>query len=280
MSTLTRLKSGLTVEQYNERTAEQKHAEVVEQINDTKVYDYESKTATFSNMRVTSMKTCRRVKISEPLPEKEEAQLQSVISAVENAINREAARNKSLRIKPSTLTRSEALGLKSLKKRTKRGQAALVATDKSGKMSVIDKINYDRLVAVHTSKDQVISEQEVIELETVLSATSSSVARILKIGDKWDQKDRVQSAAKSTLSSIPPLAILLKDHKPGPDKPVRPLCRSAESPNGPLSELTSDVMNIVANELNSRQLTEVKSTEEMCSILDSINDRVQPDSAV
>ena len=277
MSTLTRLKSGLTVEQYNERTAEQKHAEVVEQINDTKVYDYESKTATFSNMRVTSMKTCRRVKISEPLPEKEEAQLQSVISAVENAINREAARNKSLRIKPSTLTRSEALGLKSLKKRTKRGQAALVATDKSGKMSVIDKINYDRLVAVHTSKDQVISEQEVIELETVLSATSSSVARILKIGDKWDQKDRVQSAAKSTLSSIPPLAILLKDHKPGSDKPVRPLCRSAESPNGPLSELTSDVMNIVANELNSRQLTEVKSTEEMCSILDSINDRVQPD---
>ena len=133
------------------------------------------------------------------------------------------------------------------------------------------------MVAVHTSKDQIISEQEVIELETVLSATSSSVARILKIGDKWDQKDCVQSAAKSTLSSIPPLAILLKDHKPGPDKPVRPLCRSAESPNGPLSELTSDVMNIVANELNSRQLTEVKSTEEMCSILDSINDRIQPD---
>ena len=34
------------------------------------------------------MKTCRRVKITEPLPEKEEAQLQTVISAVELAINR------------------------------------------------------------------------------------------------------------------------------------------------------------------------------------------------
>ena len=70
---------------------------------------------------------------------------------------------------------------------------------------------------------------------------------------------------------------MLKDHKPGPDKPVRPLCRSAESPNGPLSEITSNVMSIVANELNGRQKTEVKSTEEMCAILDSINESVEPD---
>ena len=169
------------------------------------------------------------------------------------------------------------MGLRSLKKRTKRGHAAIVATDKSGKLSVVDKLNYDRLISEHTDKDQIIDEEHVVKLESILSATSSSLARVLKIGNKWGQQDRVQSAAKSTLSSIPPLAILLKDHKPGPNKPVRPLCRSAESPNGPLSEMTSDVMSLVANELNSRQKTEVKSTEEMCAILDSINDKIQPD---
>ena len=277
MSTLSRLKTGLTVEQHNDRTSEQKESDIISEVNSTKVYDYSTKTASFSNMRVTSMKTCRRVKITEPLPEQEEAQIQSVISAVEKAINLEASRNKSMRIKTSTLTKSEALGLKSLKKRTKNGQAAIVATDKSGKLSVIDKINYDRLVSEHTSKDQIINEDEVVRLETVLSATSSSLARVLKIGNKWNQQDRVQSAAKSTLSSVPPLAILLKDHKPGPNKPVRPLCRSSESPNGPLSEITSDVMCLVANELNSRQKTEVKSTEEMCAILDNINETIEPD---
>ena len=277
MSTLSRLKAGLTIEQHNDRTALQKETDIIDEVNSTKVYDYNSKVASFSNMRVTSMKTCRRVKISEPLPEKEEAQIQSVISAVEKAINLEASRDKRMRVKTSTLTKSEALGLKSLKKRTKLGHAAIVATDKSGKLSVLDKANYDRLVAEHTSKDQIIDEDEVARLETVLSATSSSLARVLKIGNKWNQQDRVQSAAKSTLSSVPPLAILLKDHKPGPNKPVRPLCRSSESPNGPLSEITSDVMCLVANELNSRQKTEVKSTEEMCAILDSINDKIEPD---
>ena len=277
MTVMSRLQEGISAEQQNAKTPEQKRLDVIEQINATNVYNFEHKTASFSNMRVTSMKTCRRVTIPEHLPEKEEAHIQSLLTSVEEAINREASRNKRMRIKPTTLTKSEALGLKSLKKRTKNGHAAIVATDKSGKLSVLDKLNYDRKVAEHTSRDLIISEQDVVKLEATLSATSSSLARVLKLGDKWNQQDRVQSASKSTLSSVPPLAILLKDHKPGPDKPVRPLCRSAESPNGPLSEITSNVMSIVANELNGRQKTEVKSTEEMCAILDRINESVEPD---
>ena len=277
MSVSQRIKQGRTEEDMNLRPEYMKREEAIEEVNKTKVYDFDSKYASFSNMRVTSMKTCRRVTIPEPLPEQEEAHIQTVITAVEGAINREAARNKSMRIKPSTLTKSEALGLKTLKKRTKKGESAIVATDKSGRLAVLDKANYDRKVAEHTKNDPIVSVEHVVKLEATLSATSSSLARLLKIGDKWGHQDRVQSAAKSELSSIPPLAILIKDHKPDVDKPVRPLCRSAESPNGPLSEITSDVMSIVANELNGRQGTEVKSTEEMCAILDNINTVVEPD---
>ena len=277
MTVSQRIKQGRTEEDMNLRPEYMKREEAIEEVNKTKVYDFDSKYASFSNMRVTSMKTCRRVTIPEPLPEQEEAQIQTVITAVEGAINREAARNKAMRIKPSTLTRSEALGLKTLKKRTKKGDSAIVATDKSGRLAVLDKANYDRKVAEHTKNDPIVSAQHVAKLEATLSATSSSLARLLKIGDKWGHQDRVQSAAKSELSSIPPLAILIKDHKPDADKPVRPLCRSAESPNGPLSEITSDVMSIVANKLNGRQRTEVKSTEEMCAILDNINNTVEPD---
>ena len=121
MSVSQRIKQGRTEEDMNLRPEYMKREEAIEEVNKTKVYDFDSKYASFSNMRVTSMKTCRRVTIPEPLPEQEEAHIQTVITAVEGAINREAARNKSMRIKPSTLTKSEALGLKTLKKRTKEG---------------------------------------------------------------------------------------------------------------------------------------------------------------
>ena len=143
----------------------------------------------------------------------------------------------------------------------------------------MSKEEYLRKVAEHTSNDPEVTHEEVIALEKVLSATSSSLARIMQIGSEWHQDDRVQSAVRATLTNVPPLAILVKDHKPGSDKPVRPLCRSTESPNGPLSQLTAKVMNIVATELNEHTQTEVKSTEEMCEILDRVN-KVTPANTV
>ena len=275
MTVKSRIDEGLTEEEVNDRSSEDKRSDAIETAVQTRVYDPQSKVASFSNMRVTSMRTCRRVKIPDPLPEKEEAAIQSVITAVEIAINGEEQRNSKLKSSVSTLTKQEALGLKSLKKRTKAGEAAIVATDKSGRLAVMSKEHYNRKVSEHTGEDPVVSEEDVIQLEQVLSCTSSSMARVMCIGDTWNQQDRVQSAVKATHTNVPPLAILLKDHKPGEDKPVRPLCRSTESPNGPLSQLTAKVMNIVAAELNTVNRTEVKSTEEMCSVLDSVNDNIQ-----
>ena len=278
MTLKDRLDNGLTEEQVNNRPCELKREEAIQTALKTRVYDPEDKTASFANMRVTSLPTCRRVKIPDPLPEKEEASIQSVITAVEAAIVREEERNKKLKVKTSTLTKAEAMGLKSLKKRTKNGEAAIVATDKSGRLAVMSKSEYERKVSEHTGSDPIVSQSDVSAMEQTLSATASSVARVLQLGETWNQTDRVQSAVKSTCTIIPPLAILLKDHKPGDDKPVRPLCRSSESPNGPLSHLTAKVMNLVAKELNVQVQTEVRSTEEMIAVLDSVNESITPDT--
>ena len=141
----------------------------------------------------------------------------------------------------------------------------------------MSKEEYARKVSEHTVNDPVVSPEDVILFEQLLSSTASSMARCMKISETWNQTDRVQSAVKATNTIVPPLAILLKDHKPGNDKPVRPLCRSSESPNGPLSNLTAKVMNIVAKELNNDNHTEVKSTEEMCAVLDSVNTFIDED---
>ena len=99
----------------NDKPSELKREEAIETALLTRVYNQDLKTASFSNMRVTSLKTCRRVKIPDPLPEKEEAAIQTVITAVEAAITREAQRNKKLRFKPSTLSKSEAMGKTQIK---------------------------------------------------------------------------------------------------------------------------------------------------------------------
>ena len=273
MTVKDRIDDDITEEEINKRTAEQKHSDSLDKALLTQVYDANLNEATFARMRVTSLKTCRRVTIPPPLPEKEEAKIQSVLTAIEEAINKESARNKKLRIRPSTLSKKEQTGLKMLRKRTKKGEAAIVATDKSGKMSALSKSVYDSKILEHTHMDKIITHQDVAKLETVLSATASSMARVLQIGEAWGQSDRVQSAVKSELTSVPPLAMLLKDHKEGSDKPIRPLCRSADSPNGVLSDLTAKVMQIVAKDINSKQLTKVCSTEQVCAILEDINSK-------
>ena len=274
-----RIDNNISEEDINNRPSEQKHEEAIQTALKTRVYDPESKVASFSKMRVTSLPTCKRVKIPDPLPEKEEASIQSVITSIEEAIVREEKRNKKLKFQTSTLTKSEALGLKSLRKRTKNGEAAIVATDKSGRLVVMSKSEYERKVAEHTGSDPIVNQSQVNDMEQILSATASSLARVMQIGEKWNQSHHVQSAVKSSNTIIPPLAILLKDHKPGDDKPVRPLCRSSESPNGPLSQLTAKVMNLVAKELNVQVQTEVKSTEEMIAVLDSVNENTSPDTS-
>ena len=273
MTVKDRIDDDISEEEINKRTAEQKHSDNLDKALLTQVYDANLNEASFARMRVTSLKTCRRVTIPPPLPEKEEAKIQSVLTAIEEAISKEAARNKKLRIRPSTLSKKEQTGLKMLRKRTKKGEAAIVATDKSGKMSALSKSVYDSKILEHTHMDKIITHQEVAKLETVLSATASSMARVLQIGEAWGQSDRVQSAVKSELTSVPPLAMLLKDHKEGSDKPIRPLCRSADSPNGVLSDLTAKVMQIVAKDINSKQLTKVCSTEQVCAILEDINSK-------
>ena len=64
------------------------------------------------------------------------------------------------------------MGLKSLKKRTKNGEAAIVATDKSGRLAVMSKSEYERKVAEHTGSDPIVSQSDVTEMEQISVSNS------------------------------------------------------------------------------------------------------------
>ena len=78
---------------------------------------------------------------------------------------------------------------------------------------------------------------------------------------------------------IPPLFGLRKDHKtpsPGQEEkgpPTRPVCGASESVNGPLSHILSEILNIMADELDKEIGTECRSTEEMISRIEAVNGR-------
>ena len=78
MTVKDRIDEDISEEEINKRTAEQRHSDSLDKALQTQVYDASLNEATFARMRVTSLKTCRRVTIPPPLPEKEEAKIQSV----------------------------------------------------------------------------------------------------------------------------------------------------------------------------------------------------------
>ena len=150
----------------------------------------------------------------------------------------------------------------------------MAPTDKSGKLSVNTKTNYLDKLKPHTENDEEITWKEKEESEKVLNAHTAQLARILMIGKKWKQEDRVKSAVTNHLGHIPSLYSLPKDHKPVPDDTgpkCRPVCGASEAPNGQLSEILSEVVVALSHNMDKEIGTMCLSTEEMLAEIDKVN---------
>ena len=103
------------------------------------------------------------------------------------------------------------------------------------------------------------------------------VGRVLKIGEAWGEGHvaRVFSALRSRNALKPPLSGRLKDHKPFDPTlgcpPQRQVCGAVESNNGPLSEILSEVINKLADEMDDRLQMLAYSTEEMAAAVEGVN---------
>ena len=92
---------------------------------------------------------------------------------------------------------------------------------------------------------------------------------------------RVNRALISNHMTIPPLMGLRKDHKSDiNDNPVlgpklRPLCPANVSPNAALGGLMASVARATGDEFQSRENTEVISTEELKFCISEANNRIK-----
>ena len=166
----------------------------------------------------------------------------------------------------SNLNEAERRGLKSLKKRVNNSEIVIVPTDKSGRFAVMSLTTYELAGQAHTNKDEVVPFSIVKSTQTELNGHVSMLIKTFKIGEEWNHGDRMRETMINNSLAVCPLYLLYKDHKgwdrsKGPIPPTRPVASGNRGMNLHLSEILSDILEPVADEVKNSN--EVISTEDM-----------------
>ena len=151
-------------------------------------------------------------------------------------------------------------------------------------MSVDTPENYKDAMKQHIKDDTKINEKEVADIEKRMNGHAIMFARFLRMGEKWHHEKRVKQAVTTKVGPIPLMFGLRKDHKHvPPDRkkegpPTRPVCGASSSINGPLSHILSEILNRLADVMDSEIGTECRSTEEMIAGFEQTNNKERQSS--
>ena len=163
-----------------------------------------------------------------------------------------------------------------MKKRVREGEIVVVKTDKSGKLSAMDRDTYIDAGREHTSKDEENTREECERRQKILNGHQSSWLKILNNGEDWSHQDRFRSTTINNSAAVLPLYILVKDHKPPrPDgiPKTRPVVSGNQGMTVHLNNTLSDLIEpIVALAEDS---AEVISTEDSLRKIDDANERLK-----
>ena len=111
------------------------------------------------------------------------------------------------------LSKSEQNGLKSFCNRLKAGEIVVASSDKSNRFVVLEKSQYIQSGTKHTANDQVIRDNEIVKIQTILNSHTSWLTDIFKMSSRWRQGDRMHKNITEKGEQTCPMICLIKDHK-------------------------------------------------------------------
>ena len=242
-------------------------------------YDPVKKEFDVRKKRVTDLKENSKVILPKPLKTSLEARISlrrdKYISVYkeykkENCNSRDEQR--------LNLTFSQKKGLLKLRKRIKDSEIVIMLTDKSGKFVITTPEIHDKMGEVHTRKDREISEEKVKELQRYQNGHVAMWLKMGQVGANWDHQDRFRETCINQSSNVSSFSLLVKDHKKVPEGELpstRPLCNGSEGMGVHFSNLLSDYVEPIANEMEDT--IEVTSTEDFISKINEFNHDVMND---
>ena len=140
-----------------------------------------------------------------------------------------------------------------MKKRVADGKIIVCQTDKSGRRCVMPMELYIEVGDTHVSKDMVVDDKFV----------RGTQIKCLNMGESWEHTDRLRQTQINHSCLVPPLYLLIKDHKKysgsGPP-PARPVCGAVNGMDVHLSNILSHIIESVADEMKNK--IEIISTDD------------------
>ena len=198
------------------------------------------------------------------------------VTTNEKKLSRSNNKRGKIKLEDSNLNKKEKEGLESLKKRVKEGEIVVAQTDKSSRFTLLTRSQYLQSGLKHTEKDRKITWRDVKKLQRTTNNHVWWLSRILRYSEEKDQ-ERMTKNIQDHGAEIPEMVLLFKDHKgwtedSGKIVPSRPVVSGRNGLNTHLSEILSDILEPVALNMNS---AEVSSTEETLSKISKLNTYIE-----
>ena len=229
-----------------------------------------------ANWKITDIKENRDIKLPDALSISEEVRINLRLDSFRKCYtDYKTAKCSEKGDQKLNLKTSQTRGFISLRKRIKKGELLILKTDKSGKMCVASREMYLEMGKPHTKDDDLIYEDEAKLIQSRLNAHCTMLSKMFKIGCNWDMNGRIIDTVTSESIEIPPMYLLVKDHKLvgiGELTKSRAVVSGCQSMGIHMANILSDILEPIANILGLD--FKFISTEDMLAKLDRHNSRV------
>ena len=248
--------------------------ELMEKLNAEarRVYDPIAKVFDHSKKRVTDLAENSKVSLPKPCDQLTESSIELMRQKVMETFREYKKKNCNKRGEQATnLSKSELKGLTKLRKRIAEKAIVVLKTDKSGKLTVIERDKYEKLGKDKNKTDEIIDRRKLRQIESRINAQTKFWTKILNSGKDHGHQDRILQSKQSESQNCAPKYFMYKDHKV--EGGWRPVVGGCNSDTLGLSNTLSELVESVCMSIESPY--EVISSEDMLSRISVCNERIR-----
>ena len=228
------------------------------------VYDPKRRVFDDRKRRATDLQECARVTLPKPLSTNHEAGFEmrrGTSDVIYEGYRKEECNGKG-EVR-GNLTMEEKDGLRRLQKRIKEKEVVILKTDKSGKLCLATREEYERMGAEHTGKDAEIDRKGIIEKEKQLNGHVFFWSKMWGSGDAHNHRARIIDSKVVSSEQLADLYLMFKDHKEG--RKSRPVVTGCSSNTRGFSNSVSDLLESV-NKANQDPYECISSEDKLARI--------------